>query len=119
MHTFYTTLSDNQLRRVKSTRSPSLTIQVPKEKGPHAIPVSDLDTEKIKKSKGKTVRVDLDINTARGSGFLSDILSGIKSVAKKVVKPAYYAHTIIDTAADALLVGGIIVPGTVLKKTMM
>ena len=87
MNTFYTTLSDNQLQRVKSSRNPLIRIQVPKEGGPHMIPISDEDAEKIKRSRGKTVRLNLDVDAARGSGFLSDVLSGIKTVAKKVLKP--------------------------------
>ena len=116
MNTFYTTLSDNQLQRVKSSRHPLIRIQVPKDGGPHMIPISDEDAERIKRSRGKAVRLNLDVDAARGSGFLSDVLSGIKTVAKKV-KPA--AHVLVDTAADALLGGGIIMPGTSLKKTTM
>ena len=101
MHTFHTKLTNNQLHRVATTRGDRLTIQVPIGSGPHKIPVSEVDAHRINRSKGKTVRIDLDVKTARGEGFLGSIIGGIKKVAKSVVKPV--VKTLANTAIDKVL----------------
>ena len=66
------------------------------------------DAHRIRKSRGKTVRIDLDVNMARGEGFLDNVIGGIKKVAKSVVKPV--VKTLANTAIDKVLGEGIIVP---------
>ena len=101
-------LTDNQLHRVATTRGDRLTLQVLVDSGPHKVPQRELDAHRIRKSRGKTVRIDLDVNTARGEGFLGTILGGIKKVARSVVKPV--VKTLANKVIDKVLGEGIIVP---------